>query len=80
MLIEDWRKAWKMLSVQVQAIWAAICAVYLAMPAEQQGQLLQLLGLPAGAAVGVSFAAQVAIGVSAATVAARMTSQPALRQ
>lgn len=80
MLIDDWRKAWKMLSVQVQALWAAMCAVYLAMPAGDQGRLLQFLGLPADAAVGVSFAAQVAIGVSAATVAARVTSQPALRR
>lgn len=79
MLIENWREAWKMLSVQIQAIWGAVCTVFIAMPAEQQRLLLAALGVsPEGAAAAV-FVAQVSAALAATTIAARVVAQPSLR-
>lgn len=79
MLIENWREAWKMLSVQIQAIWGAACAVYIAMPPDQQKLLLAACGItPEGVAAAV-FVAQVSAALAATTIAARVVAQPSLR-
>lgn len=41
MLIPDWRRAWRMLSVQV----AAVAVVWGSLPPEQQAAILSLLGV-----------------------------------
>lgn len=41
MLIPDWRRAWRMLSVQV----AAAAVVWGSLPPEQQAAILSLLGI-----------------------------------
>lgn len=79
MLIENWREAWKMLSVQVQAIWGAVCAVFVAMPLEQQGRLLAAFGLSPEGVAAATFVAQVSAALAATTIAARVVAQPSLR-
>lgn len=63
LLIENWRSAWRMLSVQL----ASLSTVFGLLPAEQQASILDLVGLPATrvpAVIGVAF------------IVARMVSQP----
>lgn len=78
MLIENWRDSWRMLSVQIQLLWGAACAVFAAMPASQQEALLAFFGFGSGGAVAASFLAQVSAAFAAATIAARVTRQPSL--
>jgi hypothetical protein len=80
MLIENWRQAWKMLSVQVQLLWGTSCGVFVALPQDQQGAMLSLLGLEAGGVAAATFVAKVAAAFAAVTVAARVTAQPRLQQ
>lgn len=41
MLIPDWRRAWRMLSVQV----AAVAVIWGSLPPDQQAAILSLLGI-----------------------------------
>lgn len=62
-LIENWRSAWRMLSVQL----ASLATVFGLLPADQQATILDLVGLPASrvpAVIGLAF------------IAARVISQP----
>ena len=62
-LVYNWKKAWRMASVQVAA-----CAVgFGALPAELQTALLEAIGLPAASAPAV---------VGALLIAARLVEQP----
>ena len=77
MLIENWKSALKMLSVQVQGTWAVVMTAWLAMSAQTQAQVLQAIGFKSGddALALLNFFAQVSIGVSATTIAARLKKQ-----
>ena len=79
-LIDDAKNWWRMTSVQVQIVWGVACQVYATLPFEKQVGVLNSIGLNGEAmAYGISFMAQVAAGVAAATVVARVTAQPSLR-
>lgn len=66
-------------SVQLQALWGAMCTVYVAMPPEQQHALLGFFGVTAeGGAVAVQYFAAVSAAFSAATIAARAVRQPSI--
>lgn len=43
MLIPNWRRAWRMLSVQI----ASLAVVFGALPADAQAAMLDLVGVPA---------------------------------
>lgn len=80
-LIPEWRQCLAMWSVRVQLIWAVVCQVFVVLPRDQQAHLVGLLGLHGdGAVTGVAFLAQVSVAIAAATVASRVTHQPALHQ
>lgn len=69
----------RMWSVRIQAIWAAACTVFVALPELQQAALLALVGITGeGGIAAVVFFAQLSIAVSAATIAARATKQAGL--
>lgn len=70
MWIDDWRRAWRYLSVQVAGIAAALWAAWLATPAEHQQQLMSLIGLDLN-----RWGPLIAF---AAFVAARLKAQPKL--
>lgn len=65
-LIENWRSAWRMLSVQV----AALAVVWGSLPADQQAAILALAG------VGPE---RVPLVVGVAMIVARLVNQPATR-
>lgn len=70
----------RMWSVRIQAAWAAMCGVFVALPVPQQAALTALAGITGeGGQAAVSFFAQVSIAVSAATIAARAARQPGLQ-
>lgn len=50
-LIENWRQSWRMLSVQLSAIGAALSATWLLMPATTQADILGLFGITQPAAL-----------------------------
>lgn len=78
---ESRQRLQKMWSVRIQALWAALCAVFVAMPVTQQAALIALIGIDGeGGLAAVSLFAQVSIAVSAATIAARATKQQALAE
>ncbi len=79
MVIDNWNQLPRMWSVQLQAVWVALCAVYIAMSAEKQAALLALVGLEGpGAAAAVELFAAMSVVVSGSTIAARAARQPAL--
>ena len=65
-LVENWRSAWRMLSVQV----AALAVVWGSLPADQQAAILALVG------VGPE---RVPLVVGVAMIVARLVNQPATR-
>lgn len=78
---EPRRRLQKMWSVRIQALWAAACGVFVALPATQQAALLALAGVTGeGGLAAFVFFAQVSLAVSAATIAARATKQATLEQ
>lgn len=75
-LVDDAHKWLRMRSVQINLVWGVVCQVFVVTPREYQAQLVGLLGLHGeGAVTAFAFLAQVCVGVAAATVAARLTSQ-----
>jgi len=50
-LIPNWRQSWRMLSVRLSALCAALSATWLLMPATVQADLLGLLGITQPAAL-----------------------------
>lgn len=44
-LVDDWKKSWRMLSVQLSFIWTAATAAWLLIPKDQQEALLKAVGL-----------------------------------
>lgn len=63
LLVENWRSAWRMLSVQL----ASLATIFGLMPADAQASVLDLVGVPANrvpAVIGLAF------------IAARVISQP----
>lgn len=80
MWIDEWRNALKFLSVQVQAIVAAIMSTWLLLGEQQQLQIAEYLSqyVP-GLSKGNLPAIVTLIGV-AATVMARLRSQPKLHE
>ena len=71
--VDDAHKWLRMRSVQINLVWGVVCQVFVVTPREYQAQLIGLFGLHGDGAV--TFLAQVCVGVAAATVAARLTSQ-----
>jgi uncharacterized membrane protein HdeD (DUF308 family) len=70
MLIEDWKKAGRFLSVQLSALGAAASAAWVLMPPEQQAGVLTFLGIEKpGTLAAVGFAA---------VIVGRLIAQPAL--
>jgi hypothetical protein len=47
-LIDDWRRAWRFLSVQTSGAALTLWACWMALPADQQAGVLQLLHLDPG--------------------------------
>lgn len=80
MLIENWRQSWKMLSVQIQAIWGTACVVFAAMPEGRQEGLLSLFGASPEGAAAAAFVAQVCAALAGATIAARVVAQPSVHR
>lgn len=77
---EPGQRLLKMWSVRIQAAWAAVCGVFVALPAPEQSALTSLAGITGdGGQAAVNFLAQVSIAVSAATIAARATRQAGLQ-
>ena len=77
---EPRRRLLQMWSVRIQAGWAAVCGVFVTLPATQQTALAALAGITGeGGQAAVMFFAQVSIAVSAATIAARATKQVGLQ-
>lgn len=62
-LIPEWRKAWKLASVQV----ASIAVLWLALPADTQAAILSAAGVRAESLVGI---------VGALVIVARLIAQP----
>lgn len=73
-LIDDWKQAWRFLSVQLNVLVAAFMTVYMALPREDQVALLSFL--PFGEQ---GPAAAVLVLVLAQTLA-RLKAQPGLRE
>jgi hypothetical protein len=65
--IPEWRRAWRMISVQA----ASLILVWIALPEAQQAAILSLLGIPANAVTGV---------LAAATIFGRLINQPKVRE
>lgn len=59
LVVSDWKKAPKWLSVQASVIGAAVAATWTAMTPEQQESLLSFIGVPPGAIVAAMFVAVV---------------------
>jgi hypothetical protein len=58
-LIDDVRRAWRLLSVQIPSIGLTACAVWLSMPEAQRADVLAVLGIsPAWLAL-ATFAASI---------------------
>jgi hypothetical protein len=68
-LIDDWRQAWRFLSVQINAVCAAAAVIWTGLPGDQQTSMLAWLGFKPSAMVAAAF--------GAATIA-RLIAQPAL--
>jgi hypothetical protein len=66
-LIEDWKKAWRFISVQVSAAASMGLVAWVAMPEDQQHAIL--------AAVGLNTPAYFALAAFAAVVLGRLISQ-----
>lgn len=73
-LIDDWRKAWQFLSVQVSGIFAAAVSAWMLLPHDQREDLLSLLPFSLG---GRGPALVVLIGF-VGVIVARIKSQPGL--
>lgn len=65
-LIPEWRRAWRMLTVQI----GALAVVWVALPAETQASLLRLAGLSEDQLPGL---------VGVLVILARLVSQPKVR-
>jgi hypothetical protein len=65
-LIPEWRKAWRMLSVQI----GALAVLWVALPATTQAAVLDLLGIDAQHLPGL---------VGLAVILGRLIAQPAVR-
>lgn len=77
--IDNWKDAWKMLSVQLPILWGAVWTVFVALPADRQAKIIGLFGIDgAGAIEAWNFIGQVIIAYSAAQVMARVTKQPSV--
>lgn len=52
-LIDEWRQAWRYLSVQASTFFAAVALTWIMLPADQQALILGILGVdgPAWAAL-----------------------------
>lgn len=72
-LIENAKQWWRMLVVQVAAVWAAVIAVWPMLTETQRSDFLGLLGIPPEWLGGVT-----AIVMFVTLVAARIKAQPAL--
>jgi hypothetical protein len=66
-LIPEWRRAWRMLSVQV----GALAVLWVALPAETQAAVLRLLGIDAQHLPGL---------VGVAVILGRLIAQPRVRE
>ncbi len=76
MLIDNARDWWKMASVQLQLVWGVMCAVFVALPHDQQVSMVTLMGFDGEAVLAAFvFFTQVSAGVAAATIAARLKKQ-----
>lgn len=80
MLIDNWRQSWKMLSVQIQAIWGTACVVFAAMSDDRQEGLLSLFGVSPEGAAAAAFVAQFSAAFAGATIAARIVAQPSVHR
>lgn len=77
---ESRQRLLQMWSVRIQAAWAAVCGVFVALPVQQQAALTSLVGITGdGGQAAINFVAQVSIAVSAVTIAARATKQAGLQ-
>jgi hypothetical protein len=65
-LVPEWRKAWRMLSVQI----GALAVLWVALPAQTQAAVLDLLGIDAQHLPGL---------VGVAVILGRLIAQPAVR-
>lgn len=73
-LIDDWKESWKYATNQISFWWATACTVFVALPREQQVDMIGLLGIDgAGALAAFTFFAQVSAAVAATTILARVT-------
>ncbi|KWT89368.1 MULTISPECIES: hypothetical protein [unclassified Variovorax] len=54
-LVPEWRKALKMLSVWWNIIWAAAVPVWLSLPEDKQGAILSAIGVNPGWLVAAAF-------------------------
>jgi hypothetical protein len=70
-LVDDWRKAWRFLSIQINALCASAAVIWTTLNSDQQNGLLSWLGLPPSAYVAGAF--------GLATIA-RLIAQPKLEQ
>lgn len=74
-LIENAKQWWRMLVIQVAAIWAAIIAAWPLLTEAQRNDVMALLGIPPEWLGGVA-----ALVMFLTLVAARVKAQPALHQ
>jgi len=65
-LIPEWRKAWRMLSVQI----GALAVLWVALPADTQASVLSLLGIDPKNLPGL---------IGLAVILGRLVAQPAVR-
>lgn len=70
-LIDDWRQAWRFLSVRVSAVGAAAMALFPALPDETQLKLVALLGVK-------NPMAALALVLFVLAIVGRVKAQPAL--
>lgn len=66
-LIPEWRRAWRMLSVQI----AALAVLWVALPADAQASILGAIGIDAADLPGV---------LGALMIVARLVAQPKVRE
>ena len=70
-VIDDWKKAWRFLSVQLSALWTTLTAVWLITPEDQRAAILTAIGIDAAWRVVAGFVL---------VVVARLKAQPTLHE
>lgn len=66
-LIDEWKEAWRYLSVQLSSAFAVASLTWLALPDEQRSAILSALGINPGWVVAVSFLVVVVARIKAQT-------------